>query len=317
MKKIIYFAGGCFWGVEQYAKNIFGVLDCEVGYANGKTAMARYETLAVSEHAETVKITYDSQVISLRFLLELLFYVVDPTSLNKQGNDKGRQYRSGIYYVEEADVDEIFIFIKNLEKQYKEIVVEVEKLSNYIPAETYHQDYLVKNPKGYCHIAFDAIRALKEIKVDPYQYASLSKQEIRKTLSKKSYDVMMKGMSERPFTSSYNDFYEDGIYVDRLSNEPLFCSLDKYDAGCGWPSFTKPIDMHSIIEKEDTSYGMQRVETIARVSCGHLGHVFEDGPKNQGGMRYCINGAALRFVDIDEMEKEGYGYLEYLFKNDC
>ena len=169
MTKDIYFAGGCFWGIEQYAKNIMGVITTEVGYANGKTKEATYENLKISDHAESVKITYDEDCITLSFLLELLFKVVDPTSLNQQGSDSGRQYRSGIYYIDENDVDEINRVIGRLKEECGEVVVEVERLENYITAETYHQEYLIKNPSGYCHVDTQAIQKVKNIKIDPYK----------------------------------------------------------------------------------------------------------------------------------------------------
>lgn len=314
MVKDIYFAGGCFWGVEQYAKNIMGVIATEVGYANGVTQVATYENLKVSDHAETVKITYDNDIITLSFLLELLFKVVDPTSLNKQGNDIGRQYRSGIYYVDESDLDEINEVMKRLKKEYGDVVVEVEPLQNYITAEVYHQDYLVKNPNGYCHIDFKAIQDVKKIKVDPYKYKKLSDTDMKDKLDNEAYDVVANSATERPFTSEFDKFDEQGIYVDIASGEPLFSSLDKYDAGCGWPSFTKPIDINSVVEISDSSHNMIRTETRSRVNDSHLGHVFNDGPKDAGGLRYCINGAALRFVSYDDMDKEGYGYLKVLFE---
>ncbi|MDQ0361802.1 peptide-methionine (R)-S-oxide reductase MsrB [Breznakia pachnodae] len=314
MVKDIYFAGGCFWGIEQYAKNIMGVIATEVGYANGVTQVATYENLKVSDHAETVKITYDNDIITLSFLLELLFKVVDPTSLNKQGNDIGRQYRSGIYYVDESDLDEINEVMKRLKNEYGDVVVEVEPLQNYITAEVYHQDYLVKNPNGYCHIDFKAIQDVKKIKVDPYKYKKLSDTDMKDKLDNEAYDVVANSATEHPFTSEFDKFDEQGIYVDIASGEPLFSSLDKYDAGCGWPSFTKPIDINSVVEISDSSHNMVRTETRSRVNDSHLGHVFNDGPKDAGGLRYCINGAALRFVSYDDMDKEGYGYLKVLFE---
>lgn len=314
MVKDIYFAGGCFWGIEQYVKNIMGVVASEVGYANGVTKEATYESLKVSDHAETVKITYDNDIITLSFLLELLFKVVDPTSFNRQGNDIGRQYRSGIYYVDESDIEEINEVMKRLKKEYGDVVVEVEPLQNYITAEVYHQDYLVKNPNGYCHIDFKAIQDVKKIKVDPYKYKKLSDIEMKDKLDNEAYDIVANSATERPFTSKFDHFDEQGIYVDIANGEPLFSSLDKYDAGCGWPSFTKPIDINSVVEISDKSHDMIRTETRSRVNDSHLGHVFTDGPKDTGGLRYCINGAALRFVSYDNMDKEGYGYLKVLFE---
>lgn len=130
-------------------------------------------------------------------------------------------------------------------------------------------------------------------------------------LSDISYRVTQENATEMPFTSPYDDFYEDGIYVDIVSGEVLFSSIDKYDAGCGWPSFTKTIDDKNIREKTDLSHGMIRTEVRSKIADSHLGHVFPDGPKDKGGLRYCINGASLRFIPKNKMEDEGYGkYLE-------
>lgn len=137
------------------------------------------------------------------------------------------------------------------------------------------------------------------------------KDKLKDKLSDISYRVTQENATEMPFTSPYNDFYEDGIYVDIVSGEVLFSSLDKYDAGCGWPSFTKTLDDKNITEKTDLSHGMVRTEVRSKTADSHLGHVFPDGPKDKGGLRYCINGASLRFIPKNKMEDEGYGkYLE-------
>ena len=140
---------------------------------------------------------------------------------------------------------------------------------------------------------------------------NFDKDKLKDKLSDISYRVTQENATEMPFTSPYDDFYEDGIYVDIVSGEILFSSLDKYDAGCGWPSFTKTIDDKNIREKTDLSHGMIRTEVRSKTADSHLGHVFPDGPKDKGGLRYCINGASLRFIPKDKMEDEGYGkYLE-------
>ena len=153
MIKEIYLAGGCFWGVEAYFKEINGVVDTEVGYANGKSDQTNYQEVAMTDHAETVLVKYNDEVISLEKLLEYLYYIIDPYSINKQGNDKGRQYRTGIYSKDDKDVEFAKDFLnKKQEESDKEIRVEVEDLRNFVIAEDYHQDYLEKNPTGYCHI---------------------------------------------------------------------------------------------------------------------------------------------------------------------
>ena len=153
MTKQIYLAGGCFWGVEAYFKEIDGVVDTEVGYANGKTEQTTYEEVPATDHAETVDIKYDDDKISLEDLLEYLYYIIDPFSIDKQGNDRGRQYRTGIYSTNAEDLEKARKFLdKKQVGEDKEIQVEVEELKNFIIAEDYHQDYLDKNPTGYCHI---------------------------------------------------------------------------------------------------------------------------------------------------------------------
>lgn len=128
------------------------------------------------------------------------------------------------------------------------------------------------------------------------------------------YEVTQNNATERPFTGEYDDFYETGLYVDVVSGEVLFSSLDKYDAHCGWPSFTKPVQAEQIKEKADWSYSMHRVEVRSKEADSHLGHVFTDGPLDKGGLRYCINSAALRFIPVDQLEEQGYGDYVGLFE---
>lgn len=141
-----------------------------------------------------------------------------------------------------------------------------------------------------------------------------SQEELKKKLNNLEYKVTQEDATERPYSHEYNHSMEDGIYVDIVSGEPLFSTLDKYDAGCGWPSFTKPLEKDHIVEEDDLSHGMSRIEIRSKYADSHLGHVFTDGPKNKGGLRYCINGASLRFIRKDEMEKEGYGQYLKIFK---
>jgi peptide methionine sulfoxide reductase msrA/msrB len=305
----IYLAGGCFWGIEAYMIRIDGIVDAVSGYANGKTDNPSYEDLIYhdSGHAETVHVRYDTNKISLDELLIYFFNIIDPVSINRQGNDVGSQYRSGIYYQDPADLTVIINRIKNVQKEYdKKIAVEVEPLIHFYNAEDYHQDYLEKNPGGYCHIDLN--------QADTYvirtsKYPKPSAEEIKTKLTAQQYQVTQENQTEPPHTNEYTDHYETGIYVDIVTGEPLFSSADKFHSGSGWPSFTKPIASYVVTYHEDTSFGSTRTEIRSRSGDSHLGHVFEDGPTNQGGMRYCINSAALRFVPLAEMTKQGYGEL--------
>ncbi|QNM15331.1 peptide-methionine (R)-S-oxide reductase MsrB [Fusobacterium hominis] len=305
----IYFAGGCFWGVEGYFKKIQGVISTEVGYANGNFDNPSYEDLVYrnSGHAETVYIRYDKDRITLSKLIKYYFRIIDPTSLNKQGNDRGIQYRTGIYYTDLEDKDIILKEIENEQKKYKEkIVVEVMQLKRFDKAEDYHQDYLDKNPGGYCHINLNLAKAPL---IDDNDYKKLSQEELKNKLSWEQYHVTQENGTEFAFENEYYDNHKKGIYVDITSGEPLFISTDKFDSGCGWPSFAKPIAPEVVSYKKDNSYGMDRIEVRSRVGNAHLGHVFNDGPRNLGGLRYCINSASLRFIPLEKMEEEGYGYL--------
>lgn len=310
--KEIYLAAGCFWGAEKYLSLIPGVITTAVGYANGKTENPTYEEVCRHQtgHAETVHVTYDPTQISLTFLLDLFYDAIDPTSVNRQGNDIGTQYRSGIYYTDKEDKEIIEGSIILLGESYaKPIAIEVLPLNNFYPAETYHQHYLDKNPGGYCHIGSDMFRKAREAIDSTTLERTRGNDSLRQRLSPLQYEVTQNGATETPFANEYYDNFAEGIYVDIVNGQPLFVSTDKFESGCGWPSFSKPIAKEILQELEDRSYGRLRTEIRAGDSNSHLGHVFEDGPAELGGLRYCINSAALRFIPKDEMEQEGYGYL--------
>ena len=306
-QRIIYLAGGCFWGLEAYMERIQGVTDAVSGYANGKGDTTNYQLLHATDHAETVKVTYDPNKISLDKLLQYYFRVIDPTSINKQGNDRGRQYRTGIYYQNEQDKAVIEAALKTLQSKYQEpIQIEVEPLKNYVEAEEYHQDYLKKNPNGYCHID---IKKADEPLIDDKKYPKPSDAELKQKLTALQYDVTQGKHTERSFSNEYWDNFAPGIYVDITTGEPLFSSKDKFESGCGWPSFTKPIAAEVAEYQRDNSFNMTRIEVLSRSGHAHLGHVFDDGPRDKGGLRYCINSASIKFIPLDEMEKQGYGDL--------
>ena len=333
--KTIYLAGGCFWGLEAYMERVDGVVDAISGYANGNPNVKdpSYEqVIAGSGHAETVKVVYDADKIDLETVLKYYFRVIDPTSLNKQGNDRGVQYRTGIYYTDAADKAIIDRALQQLKGKYSQkIVVEEKPLANFALAEEYHQDYLAKNPNGYCHIdlslADDKVQAsgssgtkkLTEATtvqqaLDPKRYANFDKNALKNTLTKSQYDITQKAGTERAFSHEYDHLFAPGIYVDVVSGEPLFLSTHKYDSGCGWPSFWQPIAPQVITEHKDMAFNMMRTEVRSRVADSHLGHVFNDGPKDKTGLRYCINGGALQFIPVDKMPQSGYGVFVDMVK---
>ena len=313
----IWLAGGCFWGVEAYMARVYGVYDVTSGYANGNTENPSYEEVIHDNtgHAETVHVRYDPERVDLEKLLGHYFMIIDPTLLNQQGNDRGEQYRTGIYYENEADRAVIVKVVAAEKERYDDpIVTEVEALEHYYLAEEYHQDYLEKNPDGYCHVEFDTLEDQEidgdaQSLIDPALYPKPSDEELKAKLTDIQYEVTQEDATEPSFSNEYDGFYEPGIYVDITTGEPLFSSADKYDSTTGWPSFTKPIDPAVVTEHEDGMLFMKRTEIRSRAGDSHLGHVFNDGPKDKGGLRYCMNSAALLFIPEAEMEAEGYGFL--------
>ncbi len=315
----IYFAGGCFWGTEHFMKQIRGVEATQVGYANSIVAEPSYEEVCSgrTEAAETVRVLYDPQQVGLPLLLELYFKTIDPTSVNRQGGDRGTQYRTGIYYTDEADRPVVEAAVNELAKKYTApIAIEVKPLVNFYRAEEYHHI----DPSLF-EVARRANPLQEEGRVKPEDkalsgktsYKKADDRTLRSSLSDMQYRVTQQNATEPAFHNEYWDEFREGIYVDITTGEPLFVSADKFDSGCGWPSFSKPIDDSLIEELPDSSYGMQRTEVRSRTGDAHLGHVFNDGPADKGGLRYCINSASLRFIPKEQMEAEGYGaYLPLL-----
>lgn len=303
----IYFAGGCFWGVEAYFERLPGVINVVSGYANGRTEHPTYQQViyANTGHAETVQVLYDPSQISLDDLLWHFFRIIDPTSLNRQGNDVGTQYRSGIYTTNAEERAHVAYALSLLQQQYdKPVVIENEPIEHFYLAEEYHQDYLQKNPGAYCHVDLNLLNEPLQ-KPTPI-FEKPSDELLRDRLSEMQYHVTQNDGTERPFSHPYDELYEPGLYVDIISGEPLFSSADKYDSGCGWPSFVRPIHPNAVTEHLDTSFNMVRTEVRSRIADSHLGHVFPDGPRDRGGLRYCINGAALEFIPLDEMQERNY-----------
>lgn len=313
-KEVIYLAGGCFWGLEKYMEAIPGVVDAVSGYANGVWEQDRALTYrdvctGLTGFRETVRVEYDPAKVSLDALLFSFFSVIDPTVENRQGHDVGSQYQTGIYYINEEQKAGIERIVDLEKERYRRFVVEIAPLTVFYEAEEEHQNYLTKNPGGYCHISPARMDAAGRMLVDPASYKRPDKKELESRLTSEQLFVTQESGTERPFENAYWDFFEKGIYVDVVSGEPLFFSGDKYASRCGWPAFSRGIDDNAFFLTADDSHGMRRVEVRSRAANSHLGHVFADDPESPNGIRFCINSAALRFIPYDKMEEEGYGYL--------
>lgn len=309
---VIYLAGGCFWGLEKMMQTIPGVVRTTSGYANGDPSISpTYREVCGGRtgYRETVRVEYRDDKISLDAILFAFFGAIDPTVRNRQGNDIGSQYQSGIYFADENSAKIVEHVVKVEKMRHKNFAVEIKPLESFYDAEEYHQNYLDKNPGGYCHITPAEMKIVEKMTVDPAKYRRPSDEEIKKRLSKDQYHVAVDSGTEPSFRNEFWDHKEKGIYVDVMTGEPLFSSKDKFESPCGWPAFSKPIDPNTIIYLSDNSFGMRRTEVRSRAGNSHLGHVFQGDPHSPNGTRFCINSLSLRFIPLGEMNKEGYGYL--------
>ena len=313
--QVATFAGGCYWCMDASFEKLSGLKDVISGHAIGMIKGSK-ETVPV----EAIQVIFDPKNTSYSELLEYYWKQFDPTDSGGSFYDRGPEYESYIFYHNGTQKSLAEKSKENLAKSgifNKPIVTKVINFVSFKPVAESEQHFYKKNPERYYSYrkASGRDEFIKSIWGDlsKHRYSKLSETDLKKDLTPLQYNVTQKGATETPFENTYWDNHKAGIYVDIASGEPLFSSLDKFESGTGWPSFTKPIDPRFIHKIVDGSFGMERVEVKSRIAGSHLGHVFDDGPAPTH-LRYCLDSAALRFIPKDDLAKEGYGYLAWIFK---
>lgn len=310
--RTIWFSGGMPWHLIEPLQSLPGVRRVDIGFADGTDPQPTVEQVAAgkSDHRLCVRVDFDSAVLSTESLLNRFWRLIDPTDSKGQFRDRGKAFEPVVYYADDDMKNIVEVSIRALEDSKRfalPIAVAVQPQTSFLAASLQDALFAKNFPSRVERHNHTSGRADGLVRLWKTEY---DQKAIARSLTPMAFQVTQRQGTEPPFRNAYWDRFEDGIYVDVLSGEPLFSSRDKFDAGCGWPSFSKPIGL--LKTKHDGSYGMIRTEARTMESDIHLGHVFDDGPIESGGLRYCINSAALRFVPKNKLVEEGYApYLDW------